>query len=222
MTLYFISGLGADARAFQRIQFSKPIDIVHIQWIEPESKETFDHYCRRLAVQIDETKDFSLVGLSFGGMIAIELAKFLKPKKIILISSITNRNQLPLLYRMIGMLKLHRLLPGSLLKKPTFLMYWLFSLRKEDEKQLLSDFLKDISPNYLKWAIDQVLTWKNTFTPEHLFHIHGDKDRALPCRLTNPEKVVAGAGHFMVFTHAKEVSEYLEQTCLVTHPHYPG
>jgi pimeloyl-ACP methyl ester carboxylesterase len=117
MNVYFISGLGADKRAFQHIRLSTQYAVHHIEWIKPYRGESMNAYARRLAVCIDTTQSFSLVGLSFGGMIATEMTTFLNPAKAILISSTYTINELQQPVRWIGQLKLHKLVPPSWLKR---------------------------------------------------------------------------------------------------------
>ncbi len=211
MTVYFISGLGVDHRAFQRIHLPEEIHIVHINWLDPYKKETFADYVKRLSDQIDHTKEFSLVGLSFGGLIAIELAKFLKPKKIILISSLTSKKQLPRLFRIIGLLKLYRLFPARLIKQPNFLVFRLFGLKKEKDKNLLREILKDSSPVFLAWAIDRLLNWKNVHVPVNLIRIHGKNDKLLPHPGAIIQYTIENSGHLMVYTNGNEVSRILRK-----------
>lgn len=211
MTAYFISGLGADQRAFQRIVLPSSIIIKHISWVDPLKNESLQQYTKRIAEQIDTTQEFILVGLSFGGIIAIELSKILHPKKIILISSITRRKQLPLGYKIIGFLRLNLLIPGSFLKNPNFLVYRLFGVHKSRDKELLKEILRDSSPKYLYWAINQILHWKNQYTPPNLALIHGKNDRILPAKGVKPDKIITGAGHFMVYTHANQVNKFLAE-----------
>ena len=69
--LYIFSGLGADERVFQRIDFSG-FSTTFIKWIVPQDKETIENYATRLLDQITTTKP-TLIGLSFGGLIAVEI-----------------------------------------------------------------------------------------------------------------------------------------------------
>ena len=68
MNVYFISGLGADKRVFSKLQLDDQFSVNYIEWIAPLKKETLQHYASRLVTQIDTTKPFQLVGLSFGGI----------------------------------------------------------------------------------------------------------------------------------------------------------
>lgn len=85
MKIYAISGLGADERAFQFLEF--PYEVVHVKWITPEGDESMSSYAKRLCAQVDTSEPFALVGLSFGGMLATEMCKFIKPVHTILLSS---------------------------------------------------------------------------------------------------------------------------------------
>jgi len=218
LTAYFISGLGADQRAFQRIHLDGSVNIRHIKWIDPIRNESLQQYTSRIAAQIDQKQEFILIGLSFGGMLAIELARILSPKRIILISSITDRKQLPVFFRIVGMLKLNRLVPGRLFKKPNFLIYQLFGAKNEKDRQLLLEIFKDASPRYLYWSINQILNWKNDFIPSGYYHIHGEKDKLLPVKRTHPHKIIKGAGHLMILTHAGEVGRLINEELVKNTP----
>jgi hypothetical protein len=121
LTLNFISGLGADERVFQ---FLNLIDSEknYIEWIEPFKNETIENYVKRLSLQIDTSKTNILICVSFGGLIGIELSKILKFEKIIIISSVKNRSEIPFYYQIVGKLKFYRLIPASLLKSYNFVI----------------------------------------------------------------------------------------------------
>ena len=142
MTAYFISGLGADRRVFGRLKLPPNFIIRHIEWIEPLKNESLFEYSKRLSDQMPEKKDFILVGLSFGGLVAIEINKILPAKKIILISSISNKNELSLRYRLLNLLKLHKIIPAFVLKSPMTIIYWFFNAKQRAERKLLKYYVK--------------------------------------------------------------------------------
>jgi pimeloyl-ACP methyl ester carboxylesterase len=216
VTLYFISGLGVDRRAFTRLQFPDDFKIRHLDWIAPLADETLPAYAKRLARNINTKEAFSLVGLSFGGMVATEIALNVPPKHLILLSSASAITEVPQLYKLIGSIKLHKVIPTALLKQPTFFTYWFFDAVKKDEKQLLKAILKDTSPAFLRWAIDSVLQWRNKKRPDNLYHIHGSKDKILPLSNVKADKIVNGAGHFMVFSHGPLLSKLILERLLYT------
>jgi esterase/lipase len=55
-------------------------------------------YAKRFSHAIKEDEEFVLIGLSFGGMLASELAKIVSPKKLIIISSLSSYRELPVVF----------------------------------------------------------------------------------------------------------------------------
>jgi pimeloyl-ACP methyl ester carboxylesterase len=176
--------------------------------VEPAGKESIESYSRRLTEQIESTRPI-LIGLSFGGLIAIEVAKFIDTEKIILISSAKTWRGIPFFYRFPGRLKFHKILPARLLRKRNIFSNWFFGIKGVRERELLSEILADTEPAFLKWAIDKIVTWRNTQVPENLRHIHGTADRILPVRYVKADIKVAGGGHFMIADKAKELSDLI-------------
>lgn len=211
MKAYFISGLGADWRAFQKIKLPDNFTIIHIEWIAPLQKETLPEYSVRLSAQINTAEPFILVGLSFGGMIVSELTNRLNPLKSIIISSASSRKELPLHFKIIGKTGLNKWLPSRLLKMSNPFVFQAFGARTIEEKKLLTQILKDADPKYLKWAINAIVNWQNKEKPKNLIHIHGTKDLILPIRYTEPNIIIEGGRHFMVLSFANAINQYLER-----------
>ena len=207
--LYLFSGLGADERVFQRLDLSG-FTVVFIQWLVPHDKETMEQYAARLLDQIQSTKP-TLIGLSFGGIIAVEVARQIDTEQVILISSAKTKNEIPFYYRLAGKLNLHKLLPVALLKRSNFITDWFFGVNSAFEKQLLKQILADTDPAFLKWAIDKVVKWKNQALTPNLFHIHGTGDRILPAGFVASDAIVKDGGHFMIGNKAEELNQILQQ-----------
>lgn len=162
----------------------------------------------RLRDQIKEPSPI-LIGLSFGGMVAIELCKQMEVKQLILISTVKSRRELPVYYRLAGLLRLNRLAPTFFFRKSSFITNWFFGAESEEDKRMLKEIMKSASPKYVRWAVNQVLNWKNEKVPGHYFHIHGTNDRILPMRNIHVNMPVKNGGHFMVLNRAKEISSIL-------------
>ncbi|MCB0490747.1 MAG: alpha/beta hydrolase, partial [Cyclobacteriaceae bacterium] len=96
MKLYCISGLGADHRIFANLQLNN-VSVRHIHWEEPLPNHNLSDYAKTLLSQISDPEPI-LLGVSFGGLIAIEMTRWIKPLKIFLVSSIKTRNEMPSLY----------------------------------------------------------------------------------------------------------------------------
>ena len=205
--IYIISGLGADERFFSKLNFADFI-VTHLHWLEPMKGESMEEYARRFSEDIKE-EDAILIGLSFGGMMAVEVSKLKRFKKIILISSAKSKFEIPWYYRFLGQVKLHHLVPGSFYKINSFLVHWLFSIKTKEEKTLLKNILQDSSASFFTWAIDKIVTWKNTEVPQNLVHIHGTADKLLPCRFVKADYTIDGGGHMMVYNRAGECEKII-------------
>lgn len=207
--LYIFSGLGADERVFQRLDFSG-FTTTFIKWIVPQDKETIENYATRLLDQITTTKP-TLIGLSFGGLIAVEIAKQIDTEKVVLIASAKTKNEIPFYYRFAGQIGLHKLLPTRLLKSSNYLINWFFGTSSTFDKQLLKQILIDTDPTFLKWAIDKVALWTNQTQTKNIFHIHGTSDRILPFGFVKCNSTIKDAGHLMTLNKADEINQIIRQ-----------
>ena len=88
MKLYVISGLAADFKVLERIQFPDQLEVVFIDWLIPLKNEIFADYVKRMAEKIDVSEPFSLLGYSFGGIIVQEIDKIKPAEKIVILGSI--------------------------------------------------------------------------------------------------------------------------------------
>ncbi|GAB3701769.1 hypothetical protein GCM10027592_30380 [Spirosoma flavus] len=205
--IYVFSGLGADERVFKELDFSG-FDVTFIRWVQPILNETIEQYAERLAKQIVTVRPV-LIGLSFGGIMAVEVAKLIKTEKVILIASAKTQQEIPFYYRLAGKLRLHKLLPVILLKRPNVLSNWFFGAQSNKDKKLLADILRDTDSHFLKWAIDKIVTWTNQTYHDNLTHIHGTADRILPFRYVVSDLIVNGGGHFMTLNKAEEITDVI-------------
>ena len=90
MKVYGIGGLAVDERVFKHVTLTH--EFFPVTWIKNEPGEQLSSYVLRLQKQIDTSKPFASLGVSFGGIVAHELCKFIKPQKLILISTIQQFN----------------------------------------------------------------------------------------------------------------------------------
>ncbi len=208
-TLYVFSGIGADERVFYKIDFNSH-NVHFIQWIAPQKNEQIEHYSLRLTSQIT-THNPVLIGLSFGGMMAVEVAKHISTEKIIIISSAKNKNEIPLYFRLAGKLGLPKIIPSKALIKINVFTNWFFSNRTAEDKKMLSAILHDTDPLFLKWAIHSIATWQNTTVHKNLYHLHGDADRILPHKFITADEIVKDGAHLMIVNRATEINTALRK-----------
>lgn len=207
--IYLFSGLGADERVFQKLDFSA-YEATFIQWVSPLYNESISDYAKRLTAQIESEKPI-LLGISFGGMTAIEVAKHIDYEKIILLASAKTQNEIPFYFRWFGMLSLHHFLPTRLLKSANWLTFWAFGVYSAVEKNLLRQILQDTDSHFLKWAINAIAHWKNQDIPDRLIHIHGTNDKILPITFIKCDYSIQGGGHLMVLQQHEQIMALLKK-----------
>lgn len=207
--IYLFSGLGADERVFVHLDFTG-FNITFIRWVRPSKNETIEQYAQRLTEQITTSKPI-LIGLSFGGMMAIEVAKIIDTERIIVISSAKTQAEIPFYYRLAGFFRLHKLVPTALLKRPGSLNNWLFGAYNAEDKAILASILRDTDNVFLKWAIDIIVRWDNKTVPKNVTHLHGTADRILPIRFVKCAEKVQGGGHLMLLNRAAELTQKMRQ-----------
>ena len=206
-TIYLFSGLGADERVFKYLEFPG-FDVVYIKWIKPLRNEPLSAYAKRLLEQVDTQRPI-LIGLSFGGIMAIEVSKLIPTEKVIIIASVKTRNEFPLYYRFAGWIPLHKLVPAALLKYPNRISNWFFGAASKEDKLLLAAIMKDTDPVFLKWAIDKMVNWDNKVINDNLVHIHGSADKVLPLKFVIADITINDGTHLMTLNKADELNKVI-------------
>lgn len=209
-TIYFFSGLGADRRAFQFLKTPEGYRQVHIGWQPANRNDTLSSYASRLAAEVEDNQPV-LIGLSFGGLVAQEIAGLKPGSKVILISTVKSRGEMPPWFRLAALLRLHWVVGKWILVFPKFIPYYIFGVKRKAEKRILDTILNEMDPVFLKWAIKAAQKWKGANNSEPVYHIHGEKDMLFPLRYVKPDCVIKNAGHMAVLTHAREISAAIRE-----------
>lgn len=209
MTVYFISGQAADETLFENLTLPSHLIIRHVHWIEPLKQETLSDYCKRLSQQINTDSNFVLIGISLGGIVSVELTKILHPKQTIILSSIATKHELPPLMKLIRLLRIYKIVPAGFYKWHSPILDWFFGAENNRERSLLQFYSGSTTKNYMRWAVNEILNWKNEQRPTNLFHIHGTKDRIFPYKKTHADVLIKGGTHLMAHNRAEEISKIL-------------
>ena len=210
MKAYFISGLGADKKAFQKIKLPAGYEPVYLDWITPEKDESLTNYARRFSSLIKNNDAFILIGLSFGGMLASEIARFRNPMKTVIISSIATSDELPWYFKRAGKIGLHKAVPVKLMTAGTMLKNLMGVASKED-KAIIYNYAKFADPDLVRWSIHAIVNWNQPDRLPGVVHLHGSNDRMLPVKYTHPDYIIKDGGHLMIFNKADEVNKILNE-----------
>lgn len=208
--IYLIAGLGADTRVYNNINLSDEHEVTTIDWVEPDLNDTLATYAQRLIYQYNIKTNSVLIGNSLGGIIAVEMTKFIPVQKVILISSIKTSDEAPGYFKLFRALPVYKLIPGKLFNSMGFMIKPLFGHMSREDAWLFSDMLKKSSPVFMKWAMYAILHWKNDIIPPNLYHITGDKDLVFNYKRIKDATIVKGGTHIMIFDKAKEINKLLK------------
>jgi pimeloyl-ACP methyl ester carboxylesterase len=206
--VFVIPGLGADSRAYNKIDLST-YEVIKINWLEPDKTDTLKTYAQKLILQYNITPLSVVIGNSLGGMLAIEIAKILPIKKTILISSIKTIDEVPAYFPWFRALPVYKLIPGKLMTSMGFMIRFVFGKMNKADAWLFNDMLKKTSPKFMKWAMGATVNWDNKTIPQNVYTITGDKDDVFDYRRINDPIIVKGGTHIMIFDRADEINKIL-------------
>ena len=201
--LYLLPGMTAEYPIFSRLQpLLKNVTIV--SFLDPEPSELLPHYAARMAEQF--TPHCFIGGVSFGGIVALEISRILQPRGCILISSIRDPHQLPPWFRawqILGGRNGGRLLKlmgdlAAVVPRP---------LRTSSIARIAK--LSGAGGAWHRWASSAVLDWHptpGTITCP-LVQIHGNADTTFPVRWVTPDVVIPGGQHALPMSHPRETAD---------------
>ena len=211
--IVFLAGLGVDERLFVRQRPPFPTLVVP-RWIEPHPGEALREYSRRMAATISPHPDMILGGVSMGGMVALEMAKILKPRGLVLIGSCQRPNEIFGWIRAVASVARYApALRGNHMKWIAKMGMPLMGVCERGHREILLQLAEDLSSKFACWAAGAIVDWPGA-TPAMcpVLRIHGRRDRMIRCPLESSSAnqttaIVAGAGHVLNLTHAEEVND---------------
>jgi alpha/beta superfamily hydrolase len=212
--VYFMPGLAASSSIFERIVLPEAVfEMVLLEWEIPLDNESLPEYAKRIAQKITHPNPV-LIGVSFGGILVQEMAKFITAKKVIIISSVKTNLEFPRRMKVAKTTKAYKLIPTNLLANVESLSKFSFGEKINQRLKLYEKFLRVRDKRYLDWAVEQVILWSRTVVDESVIHIHGDADDVFPIKYIQNCIVVKGGTHVMILNKYKWFNENLPKIIL--------
>ncbi len=208
---YFIGGIASDERIFkyQMAVVEKP---VYLPFPEHHSHDTMETYAQKFIPQIDTSEPFNIVGNSMGGIMTMELIRHVQPEKVVLISSVKSRSEMPFILKQMKFTNMHKLLPGQgFIHSIEFgSMFKREVLKKPGLRHLAVSMAKNNSPDFLYWCVDAIVKWsgKEDYRKD-IIHIHGTKDEMFPYKNIKNAIPVEGGSHSMLLINHDIVNQLL-------------
>ncbi|MDX8554897.1 alpha/beta hydrolase [Tenacibaculum sp. 1B UA] len=214
--LYFVPGLAANTKIFERISLPKEHFELHfLDWMIPTSiDESIEEYAERLCAKIQH-KNPVLIGVSFGGIMVQEMSKIIDCKKIIIISSVKSNKEFPKRFKLVQVTKAYKLFPSKVISNIESYERYFFNDYLKKRAELYKIYLSIRDKKYLQWAIYNVLHWKQKESIPGIIHIHGKKDEVFPIKYIKNAIEVENGTHVMILNKAKTISKILKKECFL-------
>lgn len=207
--VYLFPGQGSDERIFSKINLDTNFLIVNVTYPTPERYSTLNEYAHVISKQIDTTQHYIFIGVSLGGMICSELADFLKPEKIIIISSAKCCKELPFRYNFQKTIPLNKVIPKRLIKFGALILQPIVEPDRNKNKSTFKNMLGNKDPRYLKRTANMIINWKKENYNNKIIHIHGTKDHTIPFCNVKANYVITGGSHMMTLTRGDEINDLI-------------
>ena len=213
-SVFFMPGMAANSKIFEFIKLPKNFKLHYLEWFQPEANDDLSSYVNRLSKKI-HGQNIILVGQSFGGIIVQEISKIINVKKVIIVSSVKSRHELPLMMQLSRKTKAYRFLPLNWIDDFESLVVFVFGPMIKKRISLYRKYLSFRDENYLKWAIHQIVNWEQNKPNKNTIHIHGTHDLVFPSIYIKNAIFVKGGNHAMILRKATWFNENLPKLITV-------
>jgi pimeloyl-ACP methyl ester carboxylesterase len=214
ISVYFMPGLAASSLIFERIDLPhEPFEVHFLDWELPVGEESLAEYAKRMTEKITAPNPV-LIGVSFGGILVQEMAAFLNPQKVIIISSVKSNLEFPRRMKIAKTTKAYKLIPTSIFSNIEKLSAFSFGKSIAQRLKLYERYLSVRDVHYLDWAIERIVLWDRTQVDTSVIHIHGDADEVFPMQYIKDCIVVKGGTHVMILSKYKWLNENLSAIIL--------
>lgn len=196
--------MGGDSRLFRLIRMPE-VEIVTPDHTDPAQGETLTQYASRIADRLNIQATDVVGGVSFGGMLAAEIARQRPVAGLILLGSCLRPARLPWSYRWLEMLG--RFIPDFVLGLRSWrpLVRWRFAPLSPDAETCLIEMAATYPTAQIRAFARMVIGWPgidNVACP--VLSVHGDYDRIIPVKCAEPDLILKDAGHAFTLTHADD------------------
>ena len=205
MKIYLIPGVGSDHRLFENFKLPDH-EICYLDFQPFGDSESLPEYAQVMAKKVNQEEPFALLGVSLGGMIAVEMAKFLNPTITILVSSAKTHKEFPPKIKLTRGSRVYYLGWGGLLKWFSLKTKFVLGARGGGNAKIVTAMMKDTTNAHLRKSILALLNWRNLEIHSSIVHIHGTNDWTLPHKHVSADYYIKDGTHLMIYDKAEEIS----------------
>ena len=206
--IIFFPALGCDSRLGRR-HHDLAFPVHWARWVPVGDQDDFDGYAEKVAATVEIPEDCYFAGTSLGGLVALHLARRLKPRGVILIGSMHSSAVVaPAMQWLVN--SVIRFMPDTLVHldwMPRWVVDRQFGLTADPHVELLLDMVRQHHGSDLRRLCQLALSVPRPIEPAcPVLSIHGTEDKILSYFEDEIDIPIRGAGHFISLTHPGEVN----------------
>jgi pimeloyl-ACP methyl ester carboxylesterase len=180
-----------------------------VEWVEPHPRESLHDYAQRIAATIPRGGPLVLCGVSFGGMIALEIAESVGAAGLVLSGACYSPSQVHWYLRPTAYII--ALIPPWIGERTRWLVggaAWLIGPLGRAERRSIAVMTRAALVKQVTWGFKAIVQWPGKPRPSiPVIQVHGQRDRIIPLKKVRPDIVVPGAGHLLNMTHPKPLND---------------
>jgi pimeloyl-ACP methyl ester carboxylesterase len=195
---FILPGMGASASMYNALRRTVDFEINFINWPDYRGEKTYTEVAHRIITEHGISDGDIVGGSSLGGMVALEVAKIVNPKAIILLGSAVTSKEVQNILAIIA--PLASVTPISVIQ-----------VLVGKNKNLVSSMFADTNPEFIRAMCTYLSSWAGyQGSLEKIFRLHGKKDLVIPCPTSGCD-IVEDAGHLIAMTHIVETAAFLKK-----------
>jgi len=193
---FILPGMGATSAMYDTVRSEIEFEVNFIEWPGYEGETTYAEVAQRV-IEENEISDGDIVGgSSLGGMVALEIAKSLRSKTVVLLGSAINRQEVQGILSVLS--PLAAVMPVSLIQ-----------ILARKHNSFVAQMFSESNPEFVRSMCLHLSSWSGYDGPmESIFRLHGRRDHVIPCPAIGSE-IVESAGHLLAITHPKECGVFI-------------
>jgi len=208
--IFLISGLGADRRLFDRLDLPG-YELIYVDWIEPEKQDTITTYAHKLIDKYGIVPQSTVIGVSLGGILTVEISSIITLHKAVIISSIKSVSEIPWYFSLFRELPVYKIIPHGFYAFMGAFIKPLFGGMTAAEWKVFKSMVQHTSPAFMKWAMHAVLRWRPKPLTTKIYQIVGTRDFIFSSKkVKDATVIIPGGTHDMVYKMGGQISLALQ------------
>ena len=196
MRIVALVGLGMSPRLVARISEGHSIEVapslIHTK------KESLKEYARRWADQLDLASEDIIVGFSFAGPIALEMANYKDLSGCVLVSTFRSPGEMPALHRKALQLGVHNWIPYSFGWKIGLWWAKRKGIMDARNRKSIQAIQRETPPDFYRWVLESLKNWKGAQPSCPVLRLHGTHDRIIPVSKDTSGVEFIPGNHFLL------------------------